>query len=148
MTLLLDAHAFLWFCQGDPKLSATAKTVIEDPGNRKMLSVASCWETAIKAGLGKLRLGEPSSTYIPAALSRTGIELLPITLAHATSVEALPAHHRDPFDRLLTAQALADGLAVVSNDPLLDPYGITRIGDQPFHAGREPCGDRPRFSLV
>ena len=68
MTLLLDTHAFLWFCQDDPSLSTTAKALIEDPANRKLVSLASCWEIAIKAGLGKLRLGESSGTYIPAAL--------------------------------------------------------------------------------
>jgi PIN domain nuclease of toxin-antitoxin system len=85
VTLLLDSHAFLWFCQDDPQLSTTAKALIEDAGNRKLLSVASCWEIAIKAGLGKLKLGEPSAVYIPAALSRTGFELLPISLDNETA---------------------------------------------------------------
>jgi PIN domain nuclease of toxin-antitoxin system len=79
VTLLLDTHAFLWFCQDDPFLSVTAKALIEDASNRKLLSVASCWEIAIKAGLRKLKLGEPSAAYISAALSRTGIDLLPIS---------------------------------------------------------------------
>ena len=127
MTLLLDTHAFLWFCQDDPLLSAAAKALIEDPGNRKLRSVASCWEIAIKAGLGKLKLGEPSATYIPAALSRTGFELLPISLAHATSVETLPLHHRDPFDRLLVAQSIIEAFPIVSVDAALDAYGITRL---------------------
>jgi PIN domain nuclease of toxin-antitoxin system len=74
MNLLLDTHAFLWFCQNEPALSGAAKTLIENPANRKLFSVASCWEIAIKAGLGKLKLGEPSATYIPAALARTGFE--------------------------------------------------------------------------
>jgi PIN domain nuclease of toxin-antitoxin system len=99
MTLLLDTHAFLWFCQGDAQLSAAAKALIEDPSNRKLVSIASCWEIAIKVGLGKLTLGEPSGTYIPAALARTGFDILPISPAHATAVESLPMHHRDPFDR-------------------------------------------------
>src|ERR1700738_183085 len=107
MTLLLDTHTFLWFCQDDPSLSVRAKSLIEDLGNRMLVSVARCWEIAIKAGLGKLRLGEPSGTYIPNALARTGFALLPISLAHATGVESLPRHHKDPFDRLLAAQALA-----------------------------------------
>lgn len=127
MTLLLDTHSFLWFCQGDANLSATAKTLIEDPNNRKLLSVASCWEIAIKAGLNKLTLGEPSSTYIPAALSRTGFELLPITLEHTTNVESLPPHHKDPFDRLLIAQATVEGIPLVSADVVLDKYAITRL---------------------
>jgi PIN domain nuclease of toxin-antitoxin system len=127
VTLLLDTHAFLWFCQADPLLSPTAKTLIEDAGNRKLLSVASCWEISIKVGLGKLKLGEPSTTYIPAALSRTGIELLPISLAHATAVECLPFHHRDPFDRLLVAQAALEVVSIVSVDVALDAYGVTRL---------------------
>ncbi len=127
MTLLLDTHAFLWFCQDDPLLSTRARALIEDAGNRKVVSVASCWEVAIKAGLGKLRLGEPSAAYLPNALSRTGFELLPISLAHATAVELMPLHHRDPFDRLLVAQAVADGIPVVSIDAQFDAYGVNRL---------------------
>lgn len=127
MNLLLDTHAFLWFCQDDPALSAGAKTAIEDPANRKLVSIASCWEIAIKAGLGKLRLGEPSATYIPAALARTGFELLPISVAHATGVEGLQPHHRDPFDRLLVSQTICENLSIVSGDAILDAYGINRL---------------------
>jgi PIN domain nuclease of toxin-antitoxin system len=127
VTLLLDTHTFLWFCQDDPALSATAKGLIEDPANRKLVSVAGAWEIAIKAGLGKLNLGEPSKTYIPNALARTGFELLPISLAHATAVESLPLHHRDPFDRLLVAQAMIEKLPLVSADRVLDPYGVNRL---------------------
>ncbi len=127
MTLLLDTHTFLWFCQDDPALSASAKAPIKDPANRKLFSVASCWEIAIKAGLGKLNLGEPSGAYIPNALTRTGFELLPISLAHATAVEPLPPHPKDPFDRLLVAQARIEGIPVMSADGAFDAYGITRL---------------------
>lgn len=127
MTLLLDTHTFLWFCQGDSSLSASAKALIEDPANRKLVSIASCWELAIKAGLGKLKLGEPSETYIPAALARTGFEILPIALAHATGVEGMPLHHRDPFDRLLIAQILVEKIPIVSADAVFDLYGVTRL---------------------
>lgn len=127
MTLLLDTHAFLWFCQDDPSLSAAAKSLIEDPENQKLVSIASCWEIAIKAGLGKLNLGEPAETYIPNALAQTGLQLLPISLAHATGVESLPAHHKDPFDRLLVAQALAEVIPLVSRDTAFDPYAVTRL---------------------
>jgi PIN domain nuclease of toxin-antitoxin system len=127
VTLLLDTHTFLWFCQDDPLLSATARGLIEDAGNRKLVSVASCWEIAIKCGLGKLRLGEPSATYIPAAFSRTGFELLSISMAHATAVESLPMHHRDPFDRLLIVQAMIEGIPVVSVDSQFDAYGVNRL---------------------
>lgn len=116
MNLLLDTHAFLWFCQGDPALSAAAKLHIENPANRKLLSLAS-----------KLTLGEPSSKYIPEALARTGFELLPVALAHATAVELLTLHHRDPFDRLLVAQALTENVPIVSSDPLFDAYPIKRL---------------------
>src|SRR5271166_2281890 len=74
-----------------------------------------------------LRLGEPSAAYIPAALSRTGIELLPISLAHATAVESLPPHHRDPFGRLLVAQSTIEAIPVISVDLSLDPYGVSRL---------------------
>jgi PIN domain nuclease of toxin-antitoxin system len=127
VTLLLDTHAFLWFCQDDPLLSQPAKVLIEDPSNRKLLSIASCWEIAIKSGLGKLKLGEPSGTYLPAALSRTGFELLPISLTHATAVETLPLHHIDPFDRLLVAQSMIEGIRVISADFQFDAYGVNRI---------------------
>ncbi|MGO8752449.1 MAG: type II toxin-antitoxin system VapC family toxin [Thermoguttaceae bacterium] len=127
MNLLLDTHTFLWFCQGDPSLSETAKALVENPTHRKLVSVASCWEIAIKAGLKKLTLGEPSRAYISAALSSTGFELLPITLEHATAVEALPLHHKDPFDRLLIAQALIDRIPLVCADTKFDDYGIARL---------------------
>jgi PIN domain nuclease of toxin-antitoxin system len=89
--------------------------------------MSPCWEIAIKAGLGKLKLGEPTGTYIPNALARTGFELLPISLAHATAVETLPSHHKDPFDRLLIAQAMIDAMPIVSVDPAVDSYGVTRL---------------------
>lgn len=127
MTILLDTHAFLWFVWADPLLSRTARTIIEDPANRKLLSVASCWEIAIKAGNGKLTLGALTSVFIPRELALNNIELLEVSLAHATAVESLPQHHRDPFDRLLISQALTDQLPIVSVDGVLDPYGITRI---------------------
>lgn len=127
MKFLLDTHTFLWFCQDDPLLSASAKKLIEDPGNQKFFSIASCWEIAIKVGLGKLKLGESSVTYIPNALSRAGFDLLAISVAHATGVESLPAHHKDPFDRLLVSQALVEGMSIVSVDSQLDAYSVSRV---------------------
>ncbi len=127
MTLLLDTHAFLWFCQGDNALNARAKNLLRDPGHRKLLSVASCWEIAIKAGLKKLALGEPSRTYLSAALAMTGFEILPITVEHATAVETLPMNHKDPFDRLLIAQAIVEKLPIVSGDVAFDGYAVTRL---------------------
>ncbi len=127
MTLLLDTHAFLWFVWDDPQLSATAKAAIEDPSNRKLVSVASCWEIAIKAGSGKLTLDAPAAVFIPRELARNAFDLLEITLVHATAVESLPQHHKDPFDRLLIAQAQIEGIPIVSVDTAFDAYGIRRI---------------------
>src|SRR4051794_12495055 len=113
MTVLVDTHAFLWFCQGLSALSASASSLLQDPVNEKLLSVASCWEVAIKVSLKKLTLGEPSGTYFAAALSQTGFDLLAISMEHATAVETLPLHHKDPFDRLLIAQAITEGIPIV-----------------------------------
>jgi PIN domain nuclease of toxin-antitoxin system len=125
--LLLDTHAMLWFFWDDPHLSADAKSAIEDPNNRKLVSVASCWEVAIKVGLGKLDLGESSHTFLPREIAHNNFEVLNITLDHATAVEGLPMHHRDPFDRLLIAQSTIENLPIVSADSAFTQYGIERL---------------------
>ncbi len=125
--ILLDSHAFLWFVWDDPLLSPAAKQRIEDPANHKWVSVASCWEIAIKAGLGKLRLGEPATTFLPRELATNHFSLLRIELAHVTLVETLPPHHKDPFDRLLIAQAIIEKRPLVSADAVFDEYGVTRL---------------------
>ena len=127
MRLLLDTHAFLWFVAGDSKLSTTARTAIEDIGNQKFVSAGSLWEIAIKARLGKLTLGEPFGVIIPRELARNGFAILPIQPAHADRVSSMPFHHRDPFDRLLIAQAQNESLAVVGLDAQFDAYGVSRI---------------------
>ena len=127
MILLLDTHALLWFLNDDPLLSATAKGLIEDPANQKFVSMATCWEIAIKVGLRKLSLGEPATTFLPRELTFNHFDLLGIELRHATFVESLPQHHRDPFDRLLIAQAMIEAIPIVSVDAALDPYGIRRL---------------------
>ncbi|WP_165229140.1 type II toxin-antitoxin system VapC family toxin [Aquisphaera insulae] len=127
MNLLLDSHSFLWFVWDDPQLSPTAKALIEDPANRCLVSVASCWEISIKVGLKKLELGEPATTFVSRELTTNRFDLLGIELIHATSVEALPPHHKDPFDRLLVVQSMIENLPVVSADTQLDAYGITRL---------------------
>jgi len=124
--LLLDTHAMLWFFWGDSQLSPNAKSLIEDADNRKLVSIASCWEIAIKVGLGKLDLGEPSHSFLPREIEHNNFELLPISLNHATMVEGLPTHHRDPFDRLLIAQATVEELSLVSADVAFDRYDVTR----------------------
>jgi PIN domain nuclease of toxin-antitoxin system len=125
--LLLDAHTMLWFFWDDPLLSPTAKPLIEDPDNRKIVSIASCWEIAIKAGLGKLKLGSSAQAFLSKEITRNNFELLPINLDHATMVERLTPHHKDPFDRLLVAQAMIERIPIVSADTIFDQYGITRL---------------------
>jgi PIN domain nuclease of toxin-antitoxin system len=126
-SLLLDTHTMLWFFWDDRQLSAHAKSLIEDGDNRKLVSTASCREIAIKVGLGKLDLGEPSRSFLPREIARNNFELLPISLTHATMVEGLVPHHRDPFDRLLIAQAMVEGLLLVSTDAIFDQYGVSRL---------------------
>jgi len=125
--LLLDTHALLWFLNDDPFLSVTAKTLIEDPANRKFVSIATCWEIAIKVGVHKLDLGEPATTFLPRELASNHFDLLEIELRHATFVESLPHHHRDPFDRLVIAQAMIESIPIVSADVAFDLYGVRRL---------------------
>jgi PIN domain nuclease of toxin-antitoxin system len=127
VNLLLDSHAFLWFVGADARLSSTANALIVDPANRKLVSMATRWEIAIKVGLGRLTLGEPATTFLPRELATNHFDLLPIELRHATFVETLPMHHRDPFDRLLVAQSRVESISIVSIDPVLDLYGISRL---------------------
>jgi PIN domain nuclease of toxin-antitoxin system len=127
MNLLLDSHPLLWFLRGDSRLSASARSLIEDPANRKLVSIASCWEIAIKAQLGKLQLTEPARSLLTREIARNNFELLAIEFDHALEVESLPLHHRDPFDRLLIAQSLMETIPIISADIALDQYGIQRL---------------------
>ena len=125
--MLLDTHALLWFLDDDPSLSTKAKGLIEDPSNRKFVSVATCGEIAFKVGLKKLNLGESATTFLPRELTSNNFGLLGIELGHATFVETLPLHHKDPFDRLLIAQATMESMHIVSVDMVMDQYGISRL---------------------
>ena len=127
MKLLLDTHAFLWFIMGDARLTAAARAAIEDEGNEKYVSAVSLWEIAVKVGLGKLHLSEPFEVLIPRELVRNGFLHLGIGVAHTAKLITLPFHHRDPFDRLLVAQALCEGMTLVSADVPLDAYGMPRV---------------------
>lgn len=127
MRLLSDTHSFLWFVEGSPRLSARARRLIEDRTNDVFLSIASLWEMSIKVGLGKLTLQQPFDVFIPQQLAANKITLLQITIAHTIAVANLPQYHRDPFDRMLIAQAQVEQMAVVSIDAALDAYGVTRL---------------------
>lgn len=127
MTLLLDTHTVLWFVENAPDLSPRAKAAIEDTDNAVVCSVASVWEMAIKLGLGKLAMSRPLYPEFADLLEEHGIQQLAISNRHASGVAGLPLHHRDPFDRLLIAQAIVENLPIVSADQAFEPYPITRI---------------------
>lgn len=127
MTLLLDTHTVLWFWWADPQLSPKATALICDPANRKLVSPASAWEVAIKVSLKKLDLGGPYRGFFPQQMLRNNFEWLPITDDHLAVVADLPFHHKDPFDRLLIAQATWEGIPIVGVDAAFDPYTVTRI---------------------
>jgi PIN domain nuclease of toxin-antitoxin system len=121
--LLLDTHAALWWLADDPRLGADAARHLGDDSNRVLLSSSVVWEVAIKRSLGKLQAPpELASTLIGA-----GVQPLAITLDHAVAVEALPWHHRDPFDRMLVAQAHAEDASIVSDDERLRQYRVRLV---------------------
>jgi PIN domain nuclease of toxin-antitoxin system len=124
MTLLLDTHTLLWFLTNDSSLSKRARAAIEDPANVSHVSSASLWEVAIKFALGKLKLPAPYADIFPRQLELNGFVLLPITPAHCATLLGLPFHHRDPFDRLLLAQAKAEGMTLVTDDGQFGAYGV------------------------
>ena len=120
MNLLLDTHVLLWWLAGAPQLSEATVEVIADPANLVAVSAASIWEISIKAALGKLR----TDASIAEAVAEAGFEPLPIDFAHAEAAGALPDHHRDPFDRMLIAQAMIEGFVIVTRDPAFAAYGV------------------------
>ena len=124
MRLLADTHVVLWALLRPAELERRAARALRSAANDVLVSAASLWEIAIKTELGKLRLPGPPAEWIPGALERTGFEVLPIGAAHALAVGGLPPHHRDPFDRMLVAQALAEGLTIVSRDERFRQYGV------------------------
>jgi PIN domain nuclease of toxin-antitoxin system len=128
---LLDTHAFLWIAEDDPRLHANVRTLFADVGNEIFLSAASVWEMAIKASLGKLTLAVPLSRLVAGGVER-GIRPLAVAYEHTYQVEHLPFHHRDPFDRLLAAQASHEGMHLVSHDPKLDAYSAPRVWDRVY----------------
>lgn len=126
MKLLLDTHTLLWYVSGQRELGSNAQAAIRDSTNEAVVSMASLCEIAIKQSLGKLEL-HPDIDGLVAKCSFAQIDLLGISVRHVKRLVTLPHHHRDPFDRILAAQALEDGFRVVSCDPALDAYGVQRI---------------------
>lgn len=124
MKLLLDTHTFIWFIEGNSKSSNKAKALIEASDNQRFLSVASLWEMTIKKSLGKLELGMDMQTLIDEHIYQNAIEILPINTAAFFMLQDLPFHHKDPFDRLLISQGLADDLVLLSIDEHFASYPV------------------------
>lgn len=122
MKLLLDTHVWLWFVRGDASLPRAFDAAIRDPENTVTLSIVSAWEVQIKMALGKLQVGSPIDVFLDDAVLH--FDLLEIAMRHVRSLAMLPQHHRDPFDRMLVAQALADGLTIMTIDPMVRAYGV------------------------
>ena len=127
MRLLLDTHAFLWWVGAGRTLSRRARSAIGSGRNECFVSIATAWEIAIKVSLGSLRVEGSLNRFLPDQIAANGFQPLPIDLRHAARVATLPFHHRDPFDRLLVAQALEEELAVVTADPVFAEYGVKRV---------------------
>ena len=127
MKLLIDTHCWLWWFGDAAHLNRDAQQLIAEPENTVYLSSASSWEIAVKSSLGKLKLPESPERYVPARLASQGMLGLPIEHVHALRVFALPHHHRDPFDRLIVAQAQVEGLAVLTADPNIALYDVRAI---------------------
>lgn len=126
MNLLLDTHAFIWFINGDKSLTAKARRTIENAANRSFISIASLWEIAIKVSINRLELSGPYEKIIE-HIYNNGFDLLSINFEHTSLISKLEFHHRDPFDRLIIAQALFENMSIISKDKVFDSYNIKRI---------------------
>jgi len=124
MRALLDTHAFLWWIMDDARLSPHARAVIADGHNELFLSAASGWEIAIKARLGKIQLPSDPASFVPKQLRINSIEPLAVQMTHALRVHSLPGHHRDPFDRILVAQAQVEQVLIITADPHIAQYDV------------------------
>ncbi|WP_341524544.1 type II toxin-antitoxin system VapC family toxin [Nostoc sp. UHCC 0302] len=127
MKLLLDTHTFIWYVTDNSKLSNTVLALINDENNQILLSIASLWEIAIKQSIGKLAFNLPFEIFITQQLSLNDFSLLDIKVSHVAIVATLPLHHRDPFDRLLIAQALVENIHILSADTIFDAYSTRRL---------------------
>ncbi|MGF1575027.1 MAG: type II toxin-antitoxin system VapC family toxin [Cyanophyceae cyanobacterium] len=127
MRLLLDTHALLWFVLEDPRLSIASQSVITNPNNQILVSIASLWEIAIKISIGKYQLSDPFESFWLEQLKLNRFTLLNVAIQHTARIITLPFHHRDPFDRLIIAQALVERIPIVSVDDVFDLYGVSRV---------------------
>ena len=127
MRVLVDTNALIWAVDDPTRLTPAATLTLQDPANELLVSAATVWEVAVKVGTGKLRLSGSYRAWMTKALADLGAAVLPITVEYADAQAGLPFHHRDPFDRLLVAQALTEGISIVGADAQFDAYGVARI---------------------
>lgn len=127
MQALLDTHALLWWLSDDPALTKSARTIIAETKNLILVSAASAWEIATKLRLGRLPAAADLVADFAGQLDREGFEMLPISWDHAIRAGLLPGPHKDPFDRMLIAQAQAENVPILSNEAVFDTYGVRRL---------------------
>ena len=125
MKLLLDTHTFLWFIEGNPNLSDAARNLIEEQGNQRFLNVTSLWEMSIKVSINRLKLGITLTELVKCQVYGNAIELLEIQPEHLDELAKLPFYHKDPFDRLIIAQSLAENMPVLTGDSAFESYPVT-----------------------
>lgn len=125
--ILLDTHVWLWMNGSPARLRSEARTLLEDSQHQLFLSAASTWEIGLKHQAGKLDLPGAPTRYLPARMAENGIRALPIDVVHTLRAASLPAHHKDPFDRLLVAQAQIEELEFMTADPILRAYDVVLI---------------------
>ena len=127
MRLLLDTHAFIWYTTDSSRLTATGRSLIDNGENDILLSTASVWEMAIKHSIGRLTFSMPFMEFIKQQIAVNRIDILEITFDHIEVVASLPLHHRDPFDRLIIAESMAQQIPILSVDAIFDAYAIARV---------------------
>ena len=127
MNYLVDAHTLVWALDSPDKLSKNAVLVLENSDNNLLISAGTMWELSIKVSLKKLNLSMPFRIWMEKGFTDLGLTLMPINLAHSDKQVGLDFHHKDPFDRILVAQALTEGISIISIDSIFDQYGVTRI---------------------
>ncbi len=127
MSVLLDTNVLVWAALNPARLSTSARTILTKRDETKFVSPLSIYEIAQKSAIGKLELPVPVAAFVQTTVERLGAEYLSLTGPHLSGIDRLPGHHKDPFDRLLTLQALAEGIPILSPDRLFDLYGVQRI---------------------
>ncbi len=130
MRALLDTHVFIWWIMDSPQLPRRVREIIADDDNELFLSAASCWEIAIKAGLGKIMLPAHPDAFIVEQMALNAVQTLPVEASHALHVFHLPSFHRDPFDRILIAQAVMEGIPIITSDAFIRKYKVQTIWDK------------------